>query len=80
MVISPPRALMLIICITCATFADSYVITKDNHTTADDDYDYVDDPFTVHHVDEVENVHDGIRLFFRILSILISFTRSLTHT
>ena len=80
MVISPPRALMLIIYITCATFADSYVITKDNHTTADDDYDYGDDPFTVHHVDEVENVHDGIRLFFRIFSILISFTRSLTHT
>ena len=64
MVISPPRALMLIICITCATFADSYVITKDNHTTADDDYDYGDDPFTVHHVDEVKNLHDGITLFF----------------
>ena len=67
MAISPPRALMLIICITCATYADSYVITKDNHTTADDDYDYGEDPFTVHHVDEVENVHDGFRLFFSII-------------
>ena len=50
MAISAPRALMLIIYITYAFVADSYVVIKDQNTTASNDDD---SPFTVHHVNEV---------------------------
>ena len=49
MAISAARALLLIICITYTSIVNSYVVIKDKNTTSDDD-----DPFTVHHVDEVE--------------------------
>ena len=59
MVISAPRALMLIICITYASIADSYVVINDNSTTSDDGVFYDDDdPFTVHHVDEVHRKYE----------------------
>ena len=53
MAISAPRALMLIILISYASVADSYVVIKDQNTTTSDDDD---SPFTVHHVDEVQNM------------------------
>ena len=46
------KSLMLPLCIIYATVADSYVVIKDKNSTAEVD----DNPFTVHHVDEVHNM------------------------